>query len=179
MMMRGVKLSLHESIVHVERMALMPFVPRISVGIFLMILPFFVFFPLMAFGPVGVVILAVLSVCGAYVVAVVAVVWRGTVCILTSQRVVFIEQRGLLNRVVCEASVRTIQDVAYRSYGIFGRLLHIGAVRVVFRGVVPDMLFPAVVHPENLTRLIHELRDVPARTSGDGTFSRKHIDVDR
>lgn len=177
MTIRGVKLSLHERIVHVERMALLPFVPRIGAGIFLMILPFFVFFPLMAFGPVGVVILVVLVGCGVSVMAMVAVAWRGTVLILTSERIISIEQRGLLNRAVCDASVRSIQDVAYRISGIFGKLLHMGTVRVVFRGVIPDMRFSSVAHPENLTRLIHELRDVPVRTSGDGTFSRKHIDA--
>ena len=134
-------------------------------------------FPLMAFGPIGVLILVVLAGCGAYMVVIVAVVWRGTVCVLTSERVIFVEQRGLLNRTVCDASVLTIQDVAYRSYGMFGKLFFIGMVRVVFRGVVPDMRFSPVAHPEHLTRLIHELRDVPKRTSGDGTFSRRHIDV--
>ncbi|MEK7530081.1 MAG: hypothetical protein AAB570_04110 [Patescibacteria group bacterium] len=177
MTIRGVKLTLNERIVHVERMALLPFLPRIGAGVSLLMLPFFVFFPLMAFGPIGVLILVVLAGCGAYMVVIVAVVWRGTVCVLTSERVIFVEQRGLLNRTVCDASVLTIQDVAYRSYGMFGKLFFIGMVRVVFRGVVPDMRFSPVAHPEHLTRLIHELRDVPKRTSGDGTFSRRHIDV--
>ena len=98
-------------------------------------------------------------------------------CLLTSERIISIEQHSLLQRAVSEASVRTINEVAYRTYGWMGKLAHMGTVRVVFRGVVPDMLFSPVHHPGDLTRLIHELRDVPAHGSGDGTFARKHLNT--
>ncbi len=177
MNLKDIKLKSGERIVHIERQSLVSSIPLIAVSAFLSIVPFFFFFPLLVFGAAGVILLLIISGFGIIILLRTAVRWRGTMCVLTSSRIFSVQQNGLFRRNVSEASLRTINDIAYKWQGIFGRIFRIGTVRVLFRGVIPTMIYASVFRPQDLTRIIQELKDVPTKRSQKGdTFKRRHLE---
>ncbi|MBI2476541.1 PH domain-containing protein [Candidatus Uhrbacteria bacterium] len=172
-----VTLKQDESLVHIERQALMVFVPSLCAASVIAVVPFLFFFPLLSFGAVGIAFLVCIAGVGLVWLARVALQWRGTMCVLTTERVVRTQQHGLLERHTSEANVRTIQDVVYRVDGLWRKALKLGTVRIVFRGVVPDMSFRLVRHPERLAHIIQELKDMPLHaTRATSPLERKHFD---
>ncbi|HJN85231.1 MAG TPA: hypothetical protein QF873_02865 [Patescibacteria group bacterium] len=179
--MKGIKLNEHEEIVHTERGAVYPFVIRIVAGGILTIVPFFFFFPLLAFGGAGMMLLFIVAGVGAYVLLRASSKWKGSVCIVTNQRIIQTRQKGLLDRQVTYASLKNINDIAYRISGLGKSVLRIGEVRVTFSGVIPSMLFANIKHPETLRDIIVELQSMPKMSSGSTgkgeSFKRVHVDV--
>ena len=155
MRVAGVKLRASERIVHVQRRALLLHIPWILLGTALAVLPFFYFFSLLAFGWVGTFMLGAFVGLGAWILARQAAVWRGTLLMLTSQRLVAVRQRGLFDRRVSEAPLRSLSKVAYRRRGFSG-LFGIGMVRVLFSGATPAIRLTGYRRPKRLYELIQE-----------------------
>ncbi len=177
MSMKDIKLKSGERVVHIERQSLVSSFPLIAISAFLAVIPFFFFFPLMVFGVAGIILLQIISGFGVTLLFRTAVRWRGTMCVLTSSRIFSIQQSGFFRRTTSEANLRTVNDIAYKWQGIFGRIFRIGTVRVLFRGVLPTMIFSSVFRPQDLTKIIQELKDVPTKRSQKGdTFKRKHFE---
>lgn len=177
-MIKGIVLKPGERVIHVERGSLMPRIPMIVLGVFLIMLPFFFFFPLLSFGPAGTLLLLIIAGVGAIIILRLTIQWRGTMCILTTKRIIHVTQPGMLERRVSEASLKTIHDVAYKTEGLFGKIVRLGTVRLVFRGVVPNMLLQGVRHPARLHKLINELKDMPAvrLKQKAASFERLHME---
>lgn len=165
-----------EVVLHTERLSLASVVAPSIIGVFLLVAPFFFFFPFLQFGIVGLLPLCILSLFGLFLVARSALRWRGSACVLTTQRVMRVEQRGFLDRKVVSAPLQAIQDVAFRAPGFLGALFHVGSVRITFRGVIPTMHILSVVRPDVLHDLISELHTLSLESGSVPTeFERVHI----
>lgn len=161
----GVTLKEGERLLHVERTALVMHTPILAIGCLLTVLPFFFFFPLAAFGTLGLSLLIVVSGIGVLLIAKTALHWRGTMCAVTNRRLIYTRQVGLFERSVQEASLKTIRDLAYRKKGFLQSVIGVGAVRVTFLGVVPNMHIERIRRPRQLQAIIesarHELGAAP------------------
>ena len=178
--MRGVKLQENERIVHSERGSIVPHIMRIVAGAFLLIMPTFFFFPLVAFGNAGFFLAMIVSGIGAYLLIGASVKWKGSMCILTNKRIIQVRQRGIVDKQVTYASLKNVNDVAYRISGLLRTVTRTGEVRVVFSGVIPSMLFLNIKQPKVLHDIIVEMRSLPKRAQGDASatkFERVHVDV--
>ncbi len=165
-----------EQVVHTEHLSLLSVLVPCMLGVALLLGPSFFFFPFLQFGVAGLVPMTAVALLGMFLVARAAARWRGSACVLTNQRILRVEQRGWLDRAVASAPLQAIQDVAYRAPGWKGALLHIGSVRVTFRGVLPTMHFRLVGHPNVLHDLISELRTLSLESAARPTdFSRVHM----
>lgn len=165
-----------ERVLHTERLSLLPSVVPLCVGVVFIVGASLFFFPFLQFGVAGLVPLLALVFLGCYLVGRSAARWRGSAYVLTTQRVVRVDQRGLLDRKVVSAPLQAIQDVAFRTSGLLSTLLHVGSVRITFRGVIPTMHIPSVVHPEVLHDLICELKTLSLEQGSIPTdFSRVHM----
>ena len=82
------------------------------------------------------------------------------VWVVTSERVLSLEQRGIFNRRVAELRLSRVQDVSSQVKGIWETLLHFGDVRVETAGEQPNVTFRQVPSPyevsERLMRLVDE-----------------------
>ncbi len=165
-----------EQIVHTEHLSLtLVWVPCVF-GVALLLGSSFFFYPFLQFGTAGLVPIAALALFGFFLMARGAARWRGSACVLTNQRILRVEQRGWLDRTVASAPLQAIQDVAYRTSGWKGTFLHIGSVRVTFRGVLPTMHFRSVVRPNVLHDLVSELHTLSLESAAPPTdFSRVHM----
>ncbi|MCI0479617.1 PH domain-containing protein [Candidatus Uhrbacteria bacterium] len=141
-------------------------VPGLAVALLLIVIPFFFLFPLFSWGVPGVSTFA-LSIFGGVVVAVRTIVlWNADVLILTTLRVVQVDQRGMFSRFVTEIPLPTIQDVSWRSEGVVDTVMKAGTLSVRSMGTSPDVEMRRVGHPERIHELLNDLRNrtAPRRT---------------
>ncbi len=77
--------------------------------------------------------------------------------IITERHIVDIDQVGLLNHMVSELNVDTIEDVTGHTVGLFGNLLDYGTVFVQTAGTVERFEFDNVPHPGHIASMILEV----------------------
>ncbi len=83
--------------------------------------------------------------------------WYFNVYIVTNERIVDIDFRGLLNSDVSEAPLRKIEDVTARTIGVFSYLFHYGDVVVQTAAEVGQFEFERVPHADQVARQISRL----------------------
>lgn len=76
------------------------------------------------------------------------------VWIITTERIIDIEQRGFFSRVVSEHNLSKIQDVTSEIHGFFPTILQYGTCFVQTAGAVQRFDFNDVPHPEKIRNLI-------------------------
>ena len=79
------------------------------------------------------------------------------VWIVTDQRIINIEQKGLFNRVIAEHSLDKIQDVSGEQKGIFQTLFSYGSVHIQTAGEVQRFIFFQVKNPFEIIRVLNNL----------------------
>lgn len=80
--------------------------------------------------------------------------------LITNERLLTLEQRGIFNRRVAELRLSRIQDVSSHVKGVWQTLLHFGDIKVQTAGEEPNFLLYEVPNPyevsERLMRLVDE-----------------------
>lgn len=114
------------------------------------LLPFFLLYPLLQwpkYGPIAFVILLVVGIsmsvrwwCR----------WYGTVLVLTNRRIIDCDQRGLFDRILTAASFDRITDIHFRRKGICPTVFGYGTIEYTIlpgqtRIITPGLRAPAVV----------------------------------
>ena len=90
--------------------------------------------------------------------------------IITSERIVDIEQKGLFSRQISAQRLYRIQDVRAEVKGIIPTLLHYGNVHVQTAGSQPFFVFKQIPHPNEVTKKITTLVDWKKKiVSNNGT----------
>lgn len=74
--------------------------------------------------------------------------------IVTSNRIVNIDQKGLFNREVSTLQIERIQDVTFEIRGIVATVLGFGDVHVQTAGEMEEFLIQGVANPERVKRKI-------------------------
>lgn len=141
-------------------------------GLFLS-LPFFFLFYLTKYGALGMTAFGVSIAAGLLLALRAFHVWDSDVLVVTSHRVVDVDQRGIWHRVVSEAPMHLVEDVRWERRGAGETLLRLGTVLIRTGGSVPVIAAPKLARPELVQTLIHDLRDEARRTSAsdDGANS--------
>ncbi len=84
------------------------------------------------------------------------------VWIVTTKRIINIEQKGLFNRFISEHELEKIQDVTAEQKGVLATFLSFGNVLVQTAGEVPMFIFRQVDNPFEVAKQInHLLKDIP------------------
>jgi len=79
------------------------------------------------------------------------------VWIVTSERIINIEQKGLFNREIAEHSLDKIQDVSGEQKGIFQTFFSYGSVHVQTAGEIQRFIFQQIDNPFEVIRVINNL----------------------
>lgn len=79
------------------------------------------------------------------------------VWIVTNQRIVNIEQRGLFDRVISEKDLSRMQDITSTVEGFWGTIFHYGNVQIQTAGEEQHFLFKNVPYPDEVARAISNL----------------------
>lgn len=78
------------------------------------------------------------------------------VFVVTSERIMHIEQHGPFSRTLSELRLERVQDVTVEQHGILSTLLHFGNLRVQTAGEANEFVFFAIPHPLRAKELIME-----------------------
>ncbi len=81
------------------------------------------------------------------------------VWLVTSERVLALEQRGLFNRTVSELRLGRVQDISSHVAGLYGTFLHFGQVKIQTAGEEPYFIFHDVPKPYEVAERILRLAD--------------------
>ena len=89
--------------------------------------------------------------------------------IVTNERIIDIEQRGLFNRITSELHLANIQDVTAEVTGIVHTFFDYGNVYVQTAGEVDRFTFKGIPHPDKVKETIIQLSDSDKKRHGVGT----------
>lgn len=135
------------------------------------IAPFFFLVPLFRLGSRGVGGFIFLLVLGIFLFVRTLYVYSLNAFILTDQRVIDVDQRGLFHRMVSECLYRNVQDVSIRVSGIGQTLFHFGSIVIQTSGASPNVELDGVKSPERVqeavSRLIEESKEDAQTTDGE------------
>ncbi len=141
--------------------------PGLILALVLIVLPFFLMFPMFSWGVFGLVLFVVSVVIGISVAIRTLLVWDSDVLILTNIRLIDVDQKGIFTRLVTEALLDKIQDVSWSKVGIIESIFRIGTVKVQTAGTAALIEARKVSRPETLHRMINDLKqDVQPASSG-------------
>lgn len=121
--------------------------------------PFFFLFSLAAWGSWGIILFACCLALGIYLALRTFLLWDGDVFVVTSTRLVEVQQRGLWHRVVREASLREVQELGHERAGFRDWMMRTGTLRVWVSGHGQPWHISRLTHPESIVNRIQELRE--------------------
>lgn len=93
------------------------------------------------------------------------------VWIVTSKRVLNIEQTGLFIRTVSELRLYRVQDVTSTVKGVAATLFDYGDVEIQTAGEKTRFIFEQIPHPNNISKSILELSEIERRDQLDEAVS--------
>lgn len=167
-----------EEILEVVRPAWIAFLPMGALGALLTLLPFFLMFELFRRGVWGVLAFFILLAVGASLFARTAFLSRRNGVLLTRERIVDIEQRGLFHKVVSDIPYSKIEESRYEQRGPLAMMFGYGTVIIQTRGAGADIEIRFARDPKRIHEMIEgfieqapepldERGDVDANTYSD------------
>jgi len=84
--------------------------------------------------------------------------WDADILIVTTSRLVDVDQRGIFARSVSEAPLEAVQDVSWSRNGIIQTIFRMGNVKVQTAGATANIEAKDIPHAEAVHELINELR---------------------
>lgn len=84
--------------------------------------------------------------------------WYFNIYLVTNERIVDFDFRGLLHKETSYANLAQIQDITPKTIGFFGTFFHYGDIFVQTAGTVPEIEFHHVPRPNEVVKKILEER---------------------
>jgi len=128
---------------------------QIAITAVLILIAFFLMFLLLRWGPIGVAIFLALLLTGFYYGLREFFTWYFNVFIITSQRIIDIDQKGFFNKTVSEADYEKILDISYAVQGMGQTLLKLGTISVNATGV--KLVLKNIKNVSKVNQLITDL----------------------
>lgn len=155
-----VQLQPDEQTLSLERRHLRTMAGALLLAVLLIVVPFFFLFPLVRAGGFGVAIFCLLLAVGAVFALRVFLIWDSHVIILTSQRIIQVEQTGIWRRHVREMPLHALEQVSIERRGPMDAMFRTGVLRLRANGH-GMIVFSGVSRPEILAEKIEKARSVP------------------
>lgn len=168
-----IKLKQGEAVLRIVRHYGLTFAPKAAFGFLLIAAPFFFMLPIFSLGGYGVVVFIVAVLAGLLYSLRVLMEWHWNAFVITTRRVVDIDQHGFFRRTVSEAPYDKIQDVSYAINGAFGTMLGYGAITVQTAGSQVNLELPGVKNPKEVHHLITETAALQVSKGNGGVRSQK------
>lgn len=155
----SIELKSHEHIVRTVRRFPLVHTGTYLVAAILMLIPFFLLFPLMKLNVWGGLIGAVIFCVGAAIFVRTFYLWYHNVFVITTERIIDFDQRGFFERVVSQSSWEKIQDVSVHVHGAAQTFFHYGDVNIKTAWGSVDLCVPSIFRPNNVQRIMLETQE--------------------
>jgi len=119
---------------------------------------FFFLYPLIHAGTWGRILFVLLLVFGVATLLRTIVLNRMNVFVLTSERVIDIDQQGVFSRVVSECLYENIQEMSFKVSGVLGTTLHVGTLMIHTAGDRADLHISGIKDPQHVQELISKIQ---------------------
>lgn len=134
---------------------------------------FFFMLPLFKAGLWGLVAFAALNAIGLLIALRAGWVWYWNSFIVTTDRIVDVDQRGFFSRTVSEAAFDKVQDVSYAIKGLWGTLLRFGTIEIQTAGNATNLELQHVHDPKDLHHAITDAMHRHKDRANGGARSEK------
>lgn len=148
------QLQAGEEVVTVVRRHPATLIPGLLLGGGLTLIDFFLVAWWFRHGGWGVIGFLLLLVVGTILVIRTIFIWSHNAMAVTTHRVIDIDQRGMFERNVAEATYDKVQDVRYTVRGLWSTLFHFGTIVVQTAGNTTNLELEAVRNPVELQQII-------------------------
>lgn len=168
-----VRMKEGETIKRVVRQYWVVHMPAAAVAAFLIYAPFFFMIPLFSMGSWGKTAFFVSIAVGAVYTVRLFVIWYWNAFVITTRRVIDIDQRGFFDRLVSEATHDNIQDVSYRVKGLLGTIFRYGTVVIQTAGTHTNLELHNIRDPKEVHYLITDTLNLHRVISNGGARNEK------
>lgn len=165
-----VQLKQGEEVQHIIRRHGATLIPQLFLAFILIVLPFFMMFPLFSWGVIGIVIFALTVLIGIGIALRTFILWDADALIVTNIRIVDVDQRGVFSRFVTEILLHTIQDISWQRKGFFETVFGIGTLIVQSTSAQQPLAVIRIKRPERVQEQIQQLKE-----KSSGVVSHKEI----
>ncbi|PIY96633.1 MAG: hypothetical protein COY66_03820 [Candidatus Kerfeldbacteria bacterium CG_4_10_14_0_8_um_filter_42_10] len=166
-----------EGVVKIIRSYLLSHLGSMLISLFFIILPFFLLFPLFQRGFWGVLIFFLLLLFGLGFGARFLFLWYFNAFVITNQRIIDFDQRGLFEKTVSESIYEKIQDVSFKKKGIFSTILNYGTIVIQTAGTNANLEIRNIFEPEKIQELITEIQKKGLKKGAEELSARELIDI--
>ncbi|MCC7357380.1 PH domain-containing protein [Candidatus Uhrbacteria bacterium] len=147
-----------ENVVRLTRRHVLTLAPGLILALILIVLPFFLLFPLFSLGVLGVMMFGISVLIGIGIAYRTFVLWDADVLLMTTHRLVDVDQKGLFTRNVTEAQMQNIQDVSWSKKGIWETIFRMGSVSIQTAGASSNIEAIKVSEPQRLAEFLNDIR---------------------
>lgn len=124
----------------------------------LVILAFFLLFPLVRLSNYGLIVFFSLIIAGVGVAVRKYVIWHFNIFLITNQRLVIFEQKGIFHKNVTETAFDNIQDISYNKKGVWPTVLDYGTIIVKTASLNSKLEFKKVKNPGKIQEKLVEIQ---------------------
>lgn len=139
-----------EEVVAVVRRSPYAMLGRIAAVLLFLCAPFFFLVPLFRIETWGGWIFFIMLFIGCVIAIRSALLYAFNALVMTHERVVDLDQRGLFHRTVSDATYARIQDVSFTVKGVRQTLFHYGTLSIETAGSATRIVVPGIGHPEEV-----------------------------
>lgn len=121
--------------------------------------PFFFLFPLLRWQPWGYIIGGALLFVGLFILGRTIFLWWNNIFIITTERLIDIDQRGFFNRIISQSPLAKIQDVSCHIHGVWGTTFRFGDINIKWASGAVTLHVPYIYQPTRAQRLILDVQE--------------------
>ncbi len=129
----------------------------VTVAVLICFVALFFMYALVSRGPIGASIFAALLISAALYGSREWISWYRTIVVLTTERVIDVDQRGFFSRLVSEAPLDRIQDVSYGTHGILQTAFGVGSITIKTAQNALTLGITWVKEPERISTVLQDL----------------------
>lgn len=156
-----------EKVLLISRRYFLTLLWEVILAFLLIVMPFFLMFPLFSWGHWGLVFFIYSIAVGLLVLLKIYIVWNFNTLVITSKRVIKTQQRGFFDRRVSEMLLSRINDVSHHIRGFWGTLLRFGTLHIVAGNGDTVLDFKHMKSPGRALRILNKLlQEIPHESSG-------------
>lgn len=131
---------------------------KVAIIIILVLLPFFLLFPLFQRGFWGVIGFFILLIAAITFTTRTVIIWYYNAFMITNKRIIDFDQKGLFDKTVSVATYDKIQDISFKKKGVFSTLFNYGTIVIQTAGANANLEIRNVFEPEKIQDVIMEIQ---------------------
>lgn len=143
-----------EEIVAIVRRYYLTYAFQIFISAMLILIPFFLMYPLFRWGGWGALVFFLLLIFGLGNALRQTVIFFLNALVITRDRILDFDQKGMFERVVSESTYDKIQDVSFRIKGVIPTLFNYGDLEIQTAGTQANLEIKNIAQPQKIQNII-------------------------